>query len=97
VGAVSVEIIGPFKHTHAVCVNGYRVPYLDACPIEGGKVLLTLDNRYMIEVEVAQLDSLVDFIANCLAVAAGYTCHPGTLGAPEPVRRTPYQRMTELG
>ncbi|HEX8082420.1 MAG TPA: hypothetical protein VF557_19590 [Jatrophihabitans sp.] len=93
---MGVEIIGPFK-SHAVVVNGYRVPYLDACPTEGGKVLLTLDNRYMIEVPVSDLDWLVQFIANCLAVGAGYTCHPGTEGAPEPIRRTGYGRMVELG
>lgn len=95
---MSVEIIGPFKSHHVVCVNGYQVPYLDACPVQGGKVLLTLDGRYMIEVEAAQLDSLVGFIANCIAVAAGYTCHPGTQGAPpEPLRRPLFPRVVELG
>lgn len=93
---MSVELIGPFK-THAVAVNGYRVPFLDASPMDGGTVALTLDHRYGLEVPVADLDATVEFIANCIAVAAGFTCHPGTEGAPEPVVRTGYGRMLELG
>jgi hypothetical protein len=92
---MAVELVGPFK-SHAVAVNGYRVPFLDACPVNGGAVLLTLDNRYMIEVAACDLDRVVEFVANCIAVAGGYTCHPGTDGAPEPLVRTPYSRMREL-
>lgn len=92
----AVELIGPFRSTK-VCLNGYQVPYLDACPVAGGKVLLTLDDRYMIEVDVADLDRWVNFIANCIAVASGFTAHPGTEGAPNPIPRTPYRRMIGLG
>ena len=92
---MTVELVGPFK-SHAVTVNGYRVPFLDACPVSGGRVSLLLDGRYGLMVDVADLDRVVEFIANCIAVASGYTCHPGTEGAPEPIRLTPYQRMIEL-
>lgn len=40
-------------------------------------------------VDVADLDRMVEFVANCIAVASGYTCHPGTQCAPEPIRSTP--------
>lgn len=77
-------------------VDGYRVPYLSAQPIRGGKVLLTLDSRFMVEVEVADMEWLVEFMANCIAVASGYTCHPGTDGVPTPIKRDLYRRSVEL-
>ncbi|MFL6163548.1 MAG: hypothetical protein ACJ74U_15150 [Jatrophihabitantaceae bacterium] len=92
---MSVELVGPFK-SHRVLLNGYEVPYLSAMPIAGGKVLLELDSRYMIEVDAARLDSVVEFMANRIAVASGYTCHPGTPGAPEPIPRSVYHRCREL-
>lgn len=91
-----VEILGPFQR-HMVILNGYPVPYLEGEPATGGKVFLHLDHRYSIDVDVAQLDRWVDFIANCIAVASGFTCHPGTEGAPKPIPRSIYHRMYELG
>lgn len=92
---MTVDVIGPFEY-HAVVVNGYRVPYLTAEPANGGKVFLTLDSRYMIDIAVADFDRMMDFIANCIAVAAGFTCHPGTEGAPSPISRTPFSRLIGL-
>src|SRR6478672_4540378 len=36
-------------------------------------------------------DRTLDFIAECIAIGTGYTCHPGSQGAPEPISRTATQ------
>jgi hypothetical protein len=90
----AVEFVGPIEH-HAVIVNGFRVPHITATPIPGGQVYLNLDNRYGIDVPVGQVDGIVEFIANCIAVAKGYTCHPQR-GWEGPVPRHPFQQVTRL-
>ena len=89
---MAVEIVGPFEQ-HVVVVDGRRVPYLTATPVRGGKVHLTLDDRIGLDVPVDALDQTVAFIADCIAVAAGYTCHPGEH---EPRRRHPFPQVTGL-
>ena len=95
-GNSPVEIVGPFEE-YRVVVNGYRVPYLSARPVTGGKVRLTLDSRISADIKVADMQWLVEFIADCIAVAAGYTCHPGPgSGAPTPIPRSIYRRSVSL-
>lgn len=81
------EIIGPFK-SHWVIVGGRQVPFLEAEPANGGIVRLTLDQRYALDVPVADADRIIPFIADCIAVGLGYTCHPRH--DMEPVRSTPF-------
>lgn len=92
---MSVEIVGPFK-SHAVVVHGFEVPYLTASPLDGGRVLLALDGRFSVEVPVAELERYGDFIAQCIAVAKGFMCHPGTEGVDEPPPHTGYHRRVEI-
>lgn len=67
---LEVELVGPFEEW--VCtVGGRKVPYLAAHPQSGGKVLLTLDGRFGLEVDVADMDRVVEFVANAIAVASG--------------------------
>lgn len=89
---VAVEFPGPFDH-HDVVVNGWRVPFLDATPLNGGKVLLGLDRRTSVELPVADVDRIVPFIADCIAVAMGYTAHPGCDGLDEPRPSHPMARV----
>lgn len=88
------EIIGPFD-TYRVVVGGRQVPYLDATPMNGGIISLTLDNRFSLDVPVADAGHVIPFIADCIAVAMGYTCHPST--GEEPVRSTPFQPQHGVG
>jgi hypothetical protein len=81
------EIIGPFK-SHWVVVNGRQVPYLEAEPANGGIIRLTLDQRYALDVPVADAGRIIPFIADCIAVGMGYTCHPRREA--EPARLTPF-------
>lgn len=70
----AVEFIGPFEQ-YAVTVDGYRVPMLQAHMQKGGKVLLTLDHRYGLDLDLQTAQFVVPFVANAMAVAAGYSCH----------------------
>jgi hypothetical protein len=81
------QITGPFE-THWVLLEGRRVPFLQAAQADGGIIRLTLDERYDLDVAVADADRIIPFIADCIAVAMGYTCHPRASG--EPVRSNPF-------
>ncbi len=81
------EIVGPFA-SHRVIVDGRRVPFLEAMPLNGGKVALLLDGRYSVDIDVAQADALIPWIADAIAVAMGFTCHPRR--GKEPVRSSPF-------
>ena len=69
------EIIGPFAG-YKVTVHGRQVPFLEAMPVNGGKIGLVLDQRYGVDIPVADAGRIIPFIADCIAVALGYTCHP---------------------
>lgn len=88
---MSVEYVGPFEST-VVVINGWRVPYLTATPMNGGKIALTLDDRFAVDITVEEGERLLPFIADCIAVAAGFTAHPGD-GIDEPIRSVPFARM----
>jgi hypothetical protein len=88
----SVQFIGPFQH-HDVVVNGWQVPYLTAVPIPGGRVHITLDNRFGVDLTVDEAERVVPFLADAIAVASGYTGHPD---GGEPVQRLPFVRMEPL-
>jgi hypothetical protein len=81
------EIVGPFS-SHWVVVNGRQVPFLEAAPANGGKISLTLDQRYGLEISVADAETVIPFIADCIAVAMGYNCHPRA--GKEPTRSSPF-------
>lgn len=92
---MTAEFIGPFEY-HKVVVDGWTVPHLTAQPARDGYIALTLDHRFDIDVPVVDADRLVGFIADCIAVALGYTCHP----RPDweaPLARLPMQRCSSLG
>ena len=85
----SYEIVGPFE-SHRVIVGGRRAPFLEAHPVNGGKIHLLLDSRIGVDVSVADAETVIPFIADCIAVALGYACHPGK--DEEPRERVPFPR-----
>jgi hypothetical protein len=96
--ASPVEFVGPFEH-HEVTVNGWTVPYLTATPLPGGRVDLTLDHRYMLDLSLQEAERLVPFLANAIAIAHGYTAHPSD-DEDEPLaptKRHPMARLSSLG
>lgn len=81
------EIVGPFQ-TYWVIVDGRRVPFLEALPVNGGKISLLLDGRYGLDIAVADAEAFIPWIADAIAIALGYTCHPRA--GKEPVRSVPF-------
>lgn len=83
----TVEYVGPFEH-HAVVVNGRRVRYLDAQPLPGGRIALTLDDRFGLDLSLQDAERVVPFIAHAIAVGAGWAAHSqddGSAPVPRPV------------
>lgn len=91
--ARSVELVGPMGY-HALIVDGRAVPHLTAAPRNGGLVELVLDDRISVDVQVANLERIGGFVADCIAVAMGYTEHPRD-GA-DAIVRPPFPRWTPL-
>lgn len=92
---LGLEFVGPFEH-HDVVLNGRRVPYLSATPLAGGRVYLSLDNRFALELSLKEAEYIVPFIAHCLAVGMGYTGFPDTAeGAPLPAQHMPRMRSLD--
>jgi hypothetical protein len=69
---VAVEYIGPFQE-YRITVNGYRVPRLTGHIIDD-VLTLCLDNRFALDVPEEYAIPVVQFVANALAVGAGYSC-----------------------
>lgn len=70
---VRMEIDGPF-HEYRVIVNGYWVPCLDAAR-GNGIIRLILDHRFGCDIpDDERATAIVEFIANAMAVAGGYSC-----------------------
>ena len=72
-----VSFPGPFSQ-HEVVVDGWAVPHLHAQRTgeSDESVMLILDNRLGITVSVEEAERFVPFLADAIAVALGYTCHP---------------------
>ncbi len=70
-----VQSIGPF-HRYPVVINEWTVPHLEARQTEHG-VTVTLDNRLDLDLNDGTTPGqVIAFIADCIAVAKGYACHP---------------------
>jgi|SRR4051812_6093245 hypothetical protein len=81
-----VKIIGPFIEEHRLTVLDYRVPYITAYPLNGGMVRLVLDERFAIEGTDDEVRKWVPFLANAMAVAAGFSCHGEPSGPVNPFK-----------
>lgn len=81
------EITGPMT-TRDVLVDGRKVPFLTAQPMAGGVIGLLLDGRYALDVTVADAEAFIPWIADAIAIALGFTCHPRP--GKEPLRSSPF-------
>jgi hypothetical protein len=89
-----VSFPGPFRH-HDVVVEGRRVPFVKATPLDGGRVDLWLDDRFALTVTAGEAERFLPFLANAMAVALGFTSHPDA-GRDGPNPRHPFPRVTAL-
>lgn len=92
--ASGLEFVGPFEQ-HRVILHDHEVPFLSAYP-RAGQVYLGLDARFGIDLTMAEAERFVPFLADAIAVALGYTCHPCP-ECPEPGKRLPFPRTVGLG
>jgi hypothetical protein len=77
-----LEIHGAFTE-HRITVDGYQVPLLSG-NFHDKKLRLVLDNRFGCEINAADAESIVWFIANAMAISGGYSsfgenCQPRNL------------------
>jgi hypothetical protein len=70
-----VSFPGPFSQ-HDVVVSGWKVPFLQAAVHDGGKLTVVLDDRFGLELTVAEAERVMPFVADAIAVALGYNAHP---------------------
>lgn len=78
------DYVGPFSDTHyCFTVDGYRVPYITGNVANGSETTwnILLDGRWMMEVNQDELQHWIPFLANAMAVSAGYCCF-GKLASP---------------
>jgi hypothetical protein len=74
-----VSFPGPFSG-HKVVVDGWSVPHLHAHPNgeNDESVMLVIDERLAATFSIEEAERFVPFLADAIAVALGYTCHPRT-------------------
>jgi hypothetical protein len=66
---------GPYDDPpYRLTSGGYDVPLL-AAGIDGERVNLFLDRRFGIETTKEECARWIPFLANAMAIAAGYSCH----------------------
>lgn len=87
---MTLDFIGPIDY-HAVVLNGRRVPYLTASPQPGGRVTVELDSRFALDLSLSEAQTVVPFIAHCLAVGMGYAGFPDA--GMEPIAGASMPRM----
>lgn len=97
-----VEISGPWWPDYKLNVGAFEVPYLTVSPpMEDGKpaplnedqIYVSCDHRIGIYTTRGELGRWLPFLADCMAVAAGYPCH----GATEKMNPFVKKASTELG
>lgn len=91
----NVEYVGPFQR-HDVVVRGRQVPLLEAHPTDDGHIHLVLDHRFGLDLTLLDAERVVPFLADVIAIAMGYTCHPDAEDDPSNWRRHPFPVMTGL-
>lgn len=83
---MTTEWVGPFPEEIRLVVDGYQVPHI-AARKNGDGWTLVLDGRYAIDVTEDEVERWLWWVANAMAVAAGYTSF-GEHSAPlNPFRR----------
>lgn len=70
-----VELVGPFER-HELVVDGWSVPLIEAHELDGGQVSFIVDHRFGFLVSAGDFEQVAHLLANAIAVAVGFSCHP---------------------
>jgi hypothetical protein len=91
-----VSFPGPLSQ-HDVVVSGWKVPLLHAHPMgdHDETVTLVLDNRLALDLSVDEAERFLPFLADAIAVALGYTCHPNE-ETEQPLAKQPQPRPVRV-
>lgn len=99
--ASGIESAGPFRRW-PVTLNGWTVPHLEAKAHPEGDVVVTLDGRWELELPAEVAGRTIAFMADAIAVAMGYACHPRVAscdreeGKPPAPEAWPWKPLTAL-
>jgi hypothetical protein len=88
-----LAFVGPTSYREIV-LRGRVVPFIVATPLDGGNIGLTLDRRYALTLTTADAERVIPFLANAIAIALGYNCHPSS--EDEPTKAHPFPRLTAM-
>ncbi|RZO83015.1 MAG: hypothetical protein EVA65_15860 [Oceanococcus sp.] len=84
---MATTIEGPFNtYLHRLVIDGYEVPMIRLQPRDDGKWALSLDERFGIDATEEELDRWGWFVANAMAIAAGWSCHGENSTTPNPYK-----------
>ncbi len=86
-----VNFPGPFSQ-HGVVVSGWSVPFLHAQVHDGGMMTVVLDDRFGIELTIAEAERVVPFVADAIAIALGYDAHPSADDDSTPSSPSPHPK-----
>jgi hypothetical protein len=71
---VAIERIGPFSDFYQITIDGYLVPYIELRKYPDGRGWdLTLNHCHGVDMTDEEVNKFIWWIANAMAVAAGYT------------------------
>lgn len=89
-----------FAEPFDLVVDGTPVPHVTAhgdivSHADGDYVTFVVDGRIGVEIPVEHSEKVARLVADAVAVASGYACHPRD-GEP-PVQRSPYDPRARLG
>ena len=82
----NVEIHGPFQEYFMVTIEGYMVPYIKIRKLSDS-IELSLDDRFCVTIKNDDADAILWFIANAMAISAGFTSFGEHSKRAEPFRR----------
>ena len=71
---MTLEYIGPFgnPYPYRMTIDGYQIPYIKGHKKEDGNWILCLDGRYEIDTTEDEINRWLRWVANAMAIAAGY-------------------------
>lgn len=95
-----VTFPGPFQH-HDVVVDGWSVPFVKASfrQDDDDHIRLILDDRIGLDLNSAEAEKLMPFLADAIAVALGYGAHPSeeSMTLPERAPHMAPRRVVRVG
>lgn len=72
---MSMDLVGPFEERRVV-LDGWTVPLIQAWEVDGGTVCVVVEDVFAYTIPAGEAENVIRLIANVIASAWGYRCHP---------------------